>query len=218
MDQNQGPLTWLKKLLKKQETSEKKAWKYQHLLIILCIGATLILVGNIFIKNNILKSSIPEAANEEAESEDISANIIEKNSSHSTMAEYEERYEKELKNALVAMLGVNEDEVTVVVNIDSTEKKVFEKNKAAKTQTMEETDANGGQRKVHETSSEEELVVLDNGEKEVPIVVERKKPEIRGVMVVAKGAENIQVKKWIKDAITRVLGVPTHRVGVYPKN
>jgi stage III sporulation protein AG len=213
MDNHQGPISWVKKLLKKQENSDKKAGKYQYLLIILCIGATLLLVGNIFIKNNI-KSSIPEIASEETES----GVVNKKNSSYITMAEYEEKYEKELKKALGAMLGVSDDEVTVVVNIDSTEKKVFEKNKVEKSHTIEETDTNGGQRKVKETSRDEKLVIIQDGEKEVPIVVETKKPEIRGVIVVAKGAENIEVKKWIKDAVTRALGVPTHRVGVYPKN
>jgi stage III sporulation protein AG len=51
----------------------------------------------------------------------------------------------------------------------------------------------------------------------VPVVVETKKPDIRGVLVVAKGAENIQVKKWIVEAVTRVLGVSSHRVSVVPK-
>jgi stage III sporulation protein AG len=48
-------------------------------------------------------------------------------------------------------------------------------------------------------------------------VVEYQKPAIRGVLVVAKGAENIQVKKWIIEAVTRSLDVPSHRVAVMPK-
>ena len=60
-------------------------------------------------------------------------------------------------------------------------------------------------------------MIIQNGEKEVPIVVETKKPAIRGVLVVAKGADNIQVKKWIVEAVTRSLDVPSHRVSVLPK-
>ena len=43
------------------------------------------------------------------------------------------------------------------------------------------------------------------GKKKFRLSVETKKPEIRGVLVVAKGADNIQVKKWIIEAVTRVL-------------
>ena len=53
--------------------------------------------------------------------------------------------------------------------------------------------------------------------KRVPVVIETKKPAIRGVLVVAKGADNIQVKKWIIEAVTRSLDVPSHRVAVMPK-
>ena len=53
--------------------------------------------------------------------------------------------------------------------------------------------------------------------KEGPIISETKKPSVRGVLVVAKGAENIQIKKWIIEAVTRSLDVPSHRVSVMPK-
>ena len=39
-----------------------------------------------------------------------------------------------------------------------------------------------GKRKVQESSTDEQLVIIRNGEKEVPIVVETKKPDIRGVL------------------------------------
>ena len=53
--------------------------------------------------------------------------------------------------------------------------------------------------------------------KKFRLFLQTKKPEIRGVLVVAKGAENIQVKKWIIEAVTRALDVPSHRVAVMPK-
>ncbi|MFP3489056.1 stage III sporulation protein AG, partial [Staphylococcus sp. SIMBA_130] len=50
-----------------------------------------------------------------------------------------------------------------------------------------------------------------------PIVVSTKKPVVRGVVVVAVGAENMEVKKMIVDAVTRLLDVKSHRVMVLPK-
>ncbi|MDQ1145111.1 stage III sporulation protein AG [Bacillus sp. SORGH_AS 510] len=215
MDNNQGPFSWLKKILKLDEKSEKKPNKYQYMILVLCVGAALMLVGNIVLKPNTTPAEVPASSNTKVAAEDVPAFGLKKGSGNKAIAAYEEKYEDQLKKALQDMLGVND--VTVVVNIDSTDKKVLEKNRVTKSQTTDETDRDGGQRKVQESSTDEQLVIVRDGENEGPIVVETKKPEIRGVLVVAKGADNIQVKKWIVEAVTRALGVPSHRVAVMPK-
>ncbi len=212
---NQGPFSWLKKVLKTEGNSEKKKGKYQYMLVVLCIGAAFMLVGNIVFKKTPSTGDIPVTTSDKVEAEDVPAFGQNKGSGNKTVSAYEEKYESQLKKALQQMLGVND--VTVVVNIDSTDKKVLEKNRVSKSQTTEETDREGGERKVQEASIDEQLVIIREGEKEVPIVVETQKPKIRGVLVVAKGAENIQVKKWIVEAVTRALDVPSHRVAVMPK-
>ncbi|WP_066257488.1 stage III sporulation protein AG [Neobacillus drentensis] len=215
MDNNQGPFSWLKKVLKIEGKSDKKPGKYQYMLIVLCIGAALMLVGNIVFKTNSNAADTPVTTSEKAAAEDVPAFGLNKGTGNKALDKYEEKYENQLKKALQQMLGVND--VTVVVNIDATDKKILEKNRVSKSQTTEETDRDGGQRKVQEASTDEQLVIIREGEKEVPIVVETKKPVIRGVLVVAKGADNIQVKKWIVEAVTRALDVPSHRVAVMPK-
>jgi stage III sporulation protein AG len=215
MDNKQGPFSWLKKILKFDEKTEKKPSKYQYMLLVLCIGAAFMLVGNIVFKTDTSPTDIPASTNTKAEAEDVPTFGLKKSSGNKAIVEYEEKYEDQLKKAIQEMLGVND--VTVVVNIDSTDKKVLEKNRVSKSQTTDETDREGGQRKVQESSTDEQLVIIRDGENEGPIVVETKKPEIRGVLVVAKGADNIQVKKWIVEAVTRALGVPSHRVAVMPK-
>lgn len=44
-------------------------------------------------------------------------------------------------------------------------------------------------------TSEEEIVMIRNGDQETPVVVQTKKPDIRGVLVVAQGVDNVQIKK-----------------------
>ncbi|MCM3566658.1 stage III sporulation protein AG [Neobacillus mesonae] len=215
MDNNKGPFSWLKSRLKQDETNNKKPGKYQYMLLVLLIGAAFMIVGNIFLKTKTSTSDVPAAAVQKEQNKDVAVFGQKKSTGNKTIAAYEEKYEKQLKNALEEMLGV--DDVTVVVNIDSTDRKILEKNTNTKTQTTEEGDRDGGQRKVQEVSTDEQLVIIRAGEKEVPIVVETKKPSVRGVLVVAKGAENIEVKKWIKEAVTRVLDVPSYRVSVMPK-
>lgn len=218
MEKNQGPQTWIQKLLKKDEREGKsgsKSGKYQYMILVLCIGAAFMIIGNMVFKSDDSSSVIPAATNAQTETEDVPAFGLKKNTGNKEIVEYEEKYEDQLRKALQEVLGV--DDVTVMVNIDSTDKKVLEKNTVTKSQTTEEEDQEGGKRKVTDVSTDEQLVIIRNGEKEVPVVVETKKPEIRGVLVVAKGADNIQVKKWIVEAVTKVLGVPSHRVAVMPK-
>ena len=129
--------------------------------------------------------------------------------------DYEKEYENQLKEILETIIGV--DDVSVVVNVDATSLKVYEKNKSNKNTTTEETDKEGGTRSVTDQTSEEEIVMIKNGDKETPVVVQTKKPDIRGVLVVAQGVDNVQIKQTIIEAVTRVLDVPSHRVAVAPK-
>ncbi|WML47568.1 stage III sporulation protein AG [Neobacillus sp. PS3-34] len=215
MDKENGPFSWLKKWLSNEKPSEKKAGKYQYMLLVLCIGAAFMLAGNILFKDKTASPALTSMKSTAAKTEEVPAFGIKKSSSNKDISNYERAYESQLKDALEAMLGVKD--VRVVVNIDSSETKVLEKNRVLKNQTTNETDKEGGTRKVEDSSVDEQLVITRNGDKEVPIIVETKKPEIRGVLVVAKGAEDIQVKKWIIEAVTRALGVPSHRVAVMPK-
>ncbi|WP_043932819.1 stage III sporulation protein AG [Bacillus sp. EB01] len=208
-----GPFSWLKKKLNGDGQNDKKQMKYQYMALVLCIGAAFMLVGNVFLSNN--QALEATAGVDQTGQEEEMAVFGQKKTKKETATDYERAYETQLKDALEDMLGV--DDVTVVVNLESTESRVLEKNTVTKRQTTDETDREGGKRQVEDASVDEQLVIIRNGEKEEPIVVETKKPEIRGVLVVARGADNIEVKKWIIEAVTRALGVPSHRVAVMPK-
>ncbi|MNN46313.1 hypothetical protein D3C81_1606920 [compost metagenome] len=43
------------------------------------------------------------------------------------------------------------------------------------------------------------------------------KPKVRGVLIVAKGAENKTVKALIVDAVEKGLNVPAYRISVVPR-
>lgn len=216
MDKDKGPISWFKKLLA-NENSEKKTGKYQYLILVLLIGAAIMLISNIMFQENEAKSDLAVFNNtKETDSSDEVPAFGQKSSKQKDMiSNYEDAYENQLKEALEGIQGVSD--VTVVVNVDSTEKSVLEKNTNTQTQTTDEIDREGGKRKVEDSSKEDQLVIIRNGEREEPIIIETKKPAIRGVLIVAKGADNIQVKKWIIEAVTRALDVPSHRVAVMPK-
>ncbi|MBB6444878.1 stage III sporulation protein AG [Bacillus benzoevorans] len=216
MKEDKGPFSWLKKQDAKVERVEKKKGKYPYLILLLLFGAGIMLLSNVVRPNGSAKEDVP-VFNQQDEREERASEVFanKKSSGNSEIESYEQAYENQLKEALDTIVGVSD--VTVVVNVDATEKRILEKNAKSQNQVTEETDREGGKRNVEDHSTDDQLVIIQDGEKEVPIVIETKKPAIRGVLVVANGADNIQVKKWIIEAVTRVLDVPSHRVSVLPK-
>ncbi|WP_421379519.1 stage III sporulation protein AG [Bacillus salacetis] len=215
---DKGPLKALQQLFSKDsnETGEpgKKPGKFHYFLIVLLFGVAFMLISDMWGSGDQQASMVMNTGSQ-PEQEEVPA-FGTKDSKDSMMRDYEDRYENQLKEALEDIAGVSDP--TIVVNVESTERKVYEKNNSSQTQVTKETDREGGNRSIEDKSSDEQLVIIRDGEKEVPIITETKKPKISGVLVVAKGADNIQVKKWIIESVTRVLDVPSHRVAVMPKN
>lgn len=214
MSDNKGPFDWIKEKLLQPKGSDtsKKNKKLQYFLILLVCGIAFMLISDIWKSDNKKATSVYNASNDKKDIETFGSNSKNQNK---TMKDYEMHYETELKAALEQISGVGK--VQVIVNLEATESKVYEKNTVIQNQTTTETDPNGGERQIDDLSKEEKLVVIRDGEKEVPLVSETKKPPIRGVLVIAEGAKNVSIKSMIYDAVTRVLDVPMHRVSVQPK-
>ncbi|MEK4175658.1 stage III sporulation protein AG [Aeribacillus sp. FSL K6-1305] len=189
----------------------KKSATYPFMLILLTLGIAFMLIGS-FLSS---ESKTVETINTAAEEEDVEPAFKQTTSEKGTIERYEQQYANELKGALQSISGVGE--VEVIVNVDSSSESVLEKNRSIQNQTTDETDREGGKRQVEDKSVDEQVVIIRKGDQESPIVVKTEKPKIRGVLVVAKGAENVQIKKMITDAVTRVLDVDSHRVAVLPK-
>ncbi|MFC0297372.1 stage III sporulation protein AG [Geobacillus jurassicus] len=190
----------------------QKKWPFSYVVVLLLAGVALMAASH-WTNNGEEAASKSSVGQPSAPAEP--AFLASKETKEKVIAAYEERYEKELKAALEAIEGV--DDVTVVVNLDSTELKLYEKKRSTQQQTTEESDKEGGKRTIENQSTNEEVIIIHNGEEETPLVIATKKPDIRGVLVVAKGADNLQIKKWIVEAVTRVLNVPSYRVAVLPK-
>ncbi|WP_246944588.1 stage III sporulation protein AG [Bacillus pinisoli] len=210
---------WLQSLFKKssndQQTSDKRLSKYHYAIAILAVGISFMLVSNMLTDSSSSAPSGELAVFNQDDPKDQPTFGKESSDSEDVLREVENHYETQLKEILQSAVGV--DEVDIMVNLDATESKVFEKNVTTQTQITDETDREGGKRKVEDTSTDEQLVIIRNGDTETPVTIKIKKPEVRGVLIVANGADNIQVKKNIIEAVTRVLDVPSHRVSVLPK-
>ncbi len=168
-----------------------------------------IVVGDFFKKDSYDELGLPE----EEQIEEVIKQ--EKNQWLSSIREMEMEYEENLKDMLNKLQGVSE--VEVMVNIDSTNIQVYEKDMIIGQQTTVETDQSGGQRKVEDETKETRVVHIRQGDEEVPILLKTEKPEVRGVFIIAKGVEKARVKEQVIEAVSRVLDVPTYRISVLSK-
>lgn len=126
--------------------------------------------------------------------------------------DYETMLEKKLANMLVRMEGVGS--VSVMVTTISNEEKVLAEDTTSNTQHTEEKDQAGGTR-VTESNQLKSDVVLQNGN--TPYVIKEYKPEVKGVFILAEGADDSVVKNQIIEAISKLLDVPVHKISVEKK-
>ena len=72
------------------------------------------------------------------------------------------------------------------------------------------TSTSGGDKNT--SGSEDKKAVISGGE---PVVVQEKYPKVKGVIVVAQGADSIEVKRALTDAVTAATGAAACNVCVY---
>ena len=61
------------------------------------------------------------------------------------------------------------------------------------------------------------MVTIQTKRGEEPIVLQRLKPDVKGIIIVAKGAENLEVKTAVMKAVRAYLDVPPHKIAILPK-
>ncbi|MFH5184856.1 stage III sporulation protein AG [Paenibacillus sp. TAB 01] len=133
----------------------------------------------------------------------------------SAFKDYEDAYESQLKEILSKIVAVGE--VEVMVTIESTEEITVDHNTKETQQVTNEKDEKGATRHITNVTRDGEVVLYEVSGGKQPLVLKTIKPKIRGVVVVATGAENLTVKKMITEAVERGLDVPAHRISVLPR-
>lgn len=134
---------------------------------------------------------------------------------NSSFHDYEQAYQAQLKEILQKIVGVGD--VEVLVTIESTEELTVDKNYNDNQQMTTERDNGGATRNISQVTRSGEVVLYQVSGDQKPLVLKYIKPKIRGVIVVAKGAENLTVKKMISEAVERGLDVPVHRISILPR-
>lgn len=124
--------------------------------------------------------------------------------------------EAKLESILSNINGVGD--VKVLINYSESSETVAMYNENSKTSSTEESDKSGGTRKIEETDSQKEVVYQEENGTKTPIVQKMVEPKIEGAIITSKGANDINVKTNIIQAVEAVTGLPTHKICVLESN
>ena len=192
------------RFLVNQEGNNKK--KIENLVIFIVI-----LIITIIVINSIWNSDKKDNNTNESNTGKVLAEL--KEAPTDNINEEESNLEKRLETILSKMEGVGD--VNVLLTYSESSQTVAMYNEDSSKSDTEETDSQGGSRKVSESSNKKEVIYQEiNGEK-VPVTQSVIQPKIEGAIVTAVGAGSTLIKTNIIQAIEAATGLPTHKIQVF---
>jgi stage III sporulation protein AG len=184
----------------------KRLFENKWLLVLGVIGAVCLLVGSFWSGSmGSVAALAPHGGNNTAATTAAKA----KNGSSATTAD-EQQLDHQLAQMLSKIDGIHG--VSVMITFDSTGS-VEVANNVRKT-TTNQSGTHGSQ----STTTDTEVFTQRNGDgSEVPYVISRLAPAVRGVLVTVNADDFDLAKSEIIDAITNVLDVPAYKISVEPQ-
>ncbi|KYH31380.1 hypothetical protein [Neomoorella mulderi] len=125
--------------------------------------------------------------------------------------------EVQLQGILEQIAGAGR--VAVRVSLKASPLKEFATNTKTTKHSVEEKDQSGGTRVTTDSNEDAQLVMARNGQLnsgEAPVVARETQPEVLGVVVVAEGANDPQVRARFIQAVQTLWGLAPHQVQVLP--
>lgn len=203
----------LKKLIntdeEKQEGNNKK--KIENLVFLVVILIITVVAINVIWNGNSKKNKQEEnSQNSKQLAQNINNIAIETSSSTS------KELEKNLETILSRIQGVGE--VKVFINYSESSEIIPMYNESAKNSNTEETDTQGGIRKIQEQDSQKEIIYKEENGEKMPITKKIVEPKVQGAIITAKGADDVNIKTSIIQAVEAVTGLATHKIQVFEMN
>jgi len=168
-----------------------------NLFIVLIIGIIILIMANIFLTNT-------KKTDSNSQLTDFSADVSNVDLDYGTLLE------KKLEDTLSKLKGVGE--VKVMITLEDTIEKIPAFNTSKNNETTNEVDSQGGTR---ETIREGMDIQMVTGSEGTLMVLKEIKPTVRGVIVIAEGAEDPEIREMLYEAVKTVLGISGNRVEVY---
>ena len=210
----------ISKFFKKQGDTEEKEGndkkKIENLVFFVIISIITIIVINFIWNGNETKN---ENTNENVSDKKLASstnNGANNNESNISTNDDTSQLEQKLEQILSNIQGVGE--VKVCINYSESSQIVAMYDENSSTSTTEETDTEGGTRKIEQTDTEKSVIYEENDGKKTPITTKIIKPKIEGAIITAKGAGDASVKTNIIQAVEALTGLATHKIQVFEMN
>lgn len=193
--------------VKRQGEPNKK--KIENLVVFLIILIITIIVINVIWNGDSKKVQEQEIDTDSNKKLASSVNEVQTNSS----AISEDETVKNLEEILSKINGVGK--VKVMITYSQTSQTIPLYNQDSSEKNTEESDTQGGTRKITETDTKTEIIYKEENGEKVPITQSIISPKIEGAIITAEGAANATVKTNIIQAVEAVTGVATHKIQVF---
>lgn len=187
----------MNKILKLFKDKDKKT--IYNIVAALVIGIILIIMSNTLFKAPVNKNS----KNIKSTQSTVDKQFF------SEISDFESKLEKKLEECLSMVEGVGKVKVMITLK-NNKEIVVASDSSTDQSRTIEE-DKGGGKREINSNKSEDKTVILGGSE---PLVLKEMQPKIEGVIIIAEGGNNIEVKNSLIKATEAVLSVEPHKIEV----
>ncbi len=188
----------IKRLFSEAGIFNESEWKiFRYLLVVVLVGILIFLMGD-FSKEHV---------KEEAIDKPIAIGEKDNNSDYNTAIE------NKIEPMLREIKGV--EDVSVNISLDTSSKYIYARDKQKNINKSREE--SGDLEKIQEDISKD-IVMLRKQNNDEALVKKEVKPKIRGVLIVAQGADDIRVKARLLEAIQVGLGVEAHKITVLAKD
>ncbi len=193
------------KLTKNMEGNNKR--KIENLVVLLVLLIITVIAINIIWgdKKQEVKQNGTNDINKQL------AQHIDNNSNNQELNEY--NLKQSLEDILSKISGVGK--VQVLITYSETSEVVAMYNEKSTSSNTEETDANGGVRKIESTDTDKEVIFEENEGEKTPITQKVVMPKIEGAIITAEGAGNANIKTNIIQAVSAATGLSAYRIQVF---
>lgn len=135
-------------------------------------------------------------------------NIIENDNKIIQNSEFEIELENRLEQCLSSVYGVGK--IKVMITVENGNEIVVEKDLSSEVSDNIESDNNGIKKQNNNSKTDYKTVIIDGK----PLILKEVKPKIKGVIIVAEGGDNLEVKNSIINAVQAVLNIEIHKIQV----
>lgn len=128
---------------------------------------------------------------------------------------YVDRLEQQLSDVLGKVQGVKNVNVVITLMEEELVEPAF--NVISNEKISEERDGDGGVRTVTEIQSTQQAVLLRKGSDDAAMILKKTAPKVKGVLIVADGANSSKIVEKITKATATLLDIPLYKVSVLSK-